>query len=288
MGRTTVNPIWSKIWHLSCPTKVKIFIWRTLHGTLPCRVTLANRHMKISPICLVCSDGLEDTKHMFFLCNKAKEVWKRLGWDNIIDKACKVDRAGEEVLEYLLLLPDQKLCILGHHNVREMIAITAWYLWWERRKVVHNEITQDVQQISMGILALTSNYVNASSTKASMRHGGWSCPPRGFVKLNVDASFEHDNLKGMMGAVLRDDKGRFIAGGNWKIDYCVDVVTAEVLALKFGLTLAHRAGCNRLIINSDNLEVIETMPDGGQSAGVAAAIFDDCFYYACDFIISRF
>ena len=47
-------------------------------------------------------------------------------------------------------------------------------------------------------------------------------------------------------------------------------------------------GCNRLIINSDNLEVIYTMQDGGQSAGAAAAIFDDCFHYACDFSITRF
>ncbi|XBH95674.1 hypothetical protein VPH35_086196 [Triticum aestivum] len=63
---------------------------------------------------------------------------------------------------------------------------------------------------------------------------------------------------------------------------------AEGLAIKFGLTLAQRAGCNRLIINSDNLEVIETMQDGGQSTGAAAAIFDDCFHYACDFIMTRF
>ncbi|XBI35119.1 hypothetical protein VPH35_120849 [Triticum aestivum] len=63
---------------------------------------------------------------------------------------------------------------------------------------------------------------------------------------------------------------------------------AEALALKFGLTLAQRAGCNRLIINSDNLEVIETMQDGGQSTSAAAAIFDDCFHYACDFIVTRF
>ncbi|XBJ13296.1 hypothetical protein VPH35_017677 [Triticum aestivum] len=140
----------------------------------------------------------------------------------------------------------------------------------------------------MGIIALTYNFVNASSSKASMKKGGWHCPPRGFVKLNVDASFDQDMLKGTMGAVLRDDKGRFIAGGNGKIDHCADVLMAEALALKFGLTLAQRAGCNRLIINSDNLEVIETMQDGGQSTGVAAAIFDDCFHYACDFIMTRF
>ena len=108
------------------------------------------------------------------------------------------------------------------------------------------------------------------------------------MKLNVDASFDHDLLEGTMGAVLRDDKGRFIAGGNGKIDYCADVLMAEALALKFGLNLAQRAGCNRLIINSDNLEVIETMQDGGQSAGAAAAIFDDCYHYACDFIMTKF
>ena len=73
-------------------------------------------------------------KDMIFLCNRAREVWIRLGMDDIIDKACEVDRAGEAVLEYLLLLPDQDLWILGYHNVREMIAISAWYLWWERRQ----------------------------------------------------------------------------------------------------------------------------------------------------------
>ncbi|XBI20605.1 hypothetical protein VPH35_061859 [Triticum aestivum] len=63
---------------------------------------------------------------------------------------------------------------------------------------------------------------------------------------------------------------------------------AEARALKFGLTLAQRAGCNRIIVNSDNMEVIDSMNDGGQSAGAAAAIFEDCFHYACDFITARF
>ncbi|KAI5006703.1 hypothetical protein ZWY2020_033946 [Hordeum vulgare] len=288
MGRSTVNPIWEKIWRLSGPTKVKIFISRTVHGTLPCRVTLANRHMKISPIFPTCSEGLEDTKHLLFLCSKAQEVWKRLAMDIIIGKACEIDRAGEAVLEYLLLLPDQELRIMGCHNVREMIAILAWYLWWERRKLVHKEKIQNAHMISIGILALTTSFVHSSSPKASMRREGWSYPHRGFVKLNVDASFDHDLLWGTMGAVLRVGKGRFIARGNNTIDHCADVLMAEVLALKFGLTLEQKVRCNRLIINSDNMEVIETMKDGGRSAGSAAAIFDDCFHYACNFVATKF
>ena len=103
------------------------------------------------------------------------------------------------------------------------------------------------------------------------------------MKLNVDAAFDYDLLQGTAGAVLRDDKGRFIVGGNWRIDWCDDVLTAEVLALKFGLFLAQKAGCNRLVVNSDNMEVIDIMKNGGHSAGAAAAVFYACYFLACDF-----
>ena len=69
------------------------------------------------------------------------------------------------------------------------------------------------------------------------------------MKLNVDASFDHDLFRCTMGPVLGDDKGGFIAEGNGKINYCADVLMAKALALKFGPTLAQRAGCNHLIIN---------------------------------------
>ena len=128
MGRTNVNPIWGNIWRLSCPAKIKIFIWRILHGTFQCRVTLANRHIKVSPICPSCSNGPEDTKHVLFQCHKAKEVWGKLGLQEVIHKACIVDHAGEAVLEFLLLMKDQELNIKGIQNARELIAITAWYL----------------------------------------------------------------------------------------------------------------------------------------------------------------
>ena len=65
----------------------------------------------------------------------------------------------------------------------------------------------------MGIRAITLNYVLAISPKATMKRGGWVQPPRGFVKLNVDASFDHDRLRGTAGAVLRDDKGKIHCRG---------------------------------------------------------------------------
>lgn len=118
--------------------------------------------------------------------------------------------------------------------------------------------------------------------------GGWELPPRGHVKLNVDASFDHDLLKGTAGAIIRDDRGDFINAGNWKIDFCHDVLSAEAIALRYGLSLAQTIGCNKVIINSDNLEVVNMMNNGGRSLGPAAAIFDDCFRMACEFSFASF
>ena len=194
--------------------------------------------------------------------------------DQVIKIACKVDYAGEAVLEFLLSMPEQELTILGIRNVCELIAISTWYLWWERRKLVHKEKTQDANQISMGIRAITLNYVLAISPKATMKRGGWVQPPRGFVKLNVDAAYDSDSLQATVGVVLRDSSGKFLAAGD-----CVDALMAEATALRFGLNLAQSFGCSRLIINSD---VIAAMQDGGVFSGLAAAIFDDCYHMARD------
>lgn len=99
-------------------------------------------------------------------------------------------------LEFLLLLPDQIVSMLGFSNAREMIAITAWYLWWERHKLVHEEIVQSAYQVSMGICTLTTNFVIASSPKAILKREGWIRPLVFFVKLNVDVSFD---LRALLG-----------------------------------------------------------------------------------------
>uniref|UniRef100_A0A3B6QE99 RNase H type-1 domain-containing protein n=2 Tax=Triticum aestivum TaxID=4565 RepID=A0A3B6QE99_WHEAT len=49
--------------------------------------------------------------------------------------------------------------------------------------------------------------------------------------------------------------------------------------------MAQIAGCNRLVINSDNLEAINNR---GRLASTTAAVFDDCYFLACDFPITRF
>jgi hypothetical protein len=45
-GTSRQYPVWDVLCKLNVPGKVKIFIWRYLHGFVPMKGVLANRHMK--------------------------------------------------------------------------------------------------------------------------------------------------------------------------------------------------------------------------------------------------
>lgn len=52
--------------------------------------------------------------------------------------------------------------------------------------------------------------------RPKLREGKWAPPPKDFVKVNIDASFDEDNLGGTTGIIIRDSKGRFVAARNSK------------------------------------------------------------------------
>jgi hypothetical protein len=58
---------------------------------------------------------------------------------------------------------------------------------------------------------------------------------------------------------------------------------AEAYAMQEGLSIAQHLGVNKVILQSDNMHVIETMNNGGFSATTSAAIFDDCISLAAGY-----
>ena len=78
---------------------------------------------------------------------------------------------------------------------------------------------------------------------------------------------------GSTGAILRDDRGFFLAASSCGIPFISDPSTAEARALRDGLG---QVICNRLEVNSDCMDVINVMKEGGNSLGPATAIYEDC------------
>ena len=53
---------------------------------------------------------------------------------------------------------------------------------------------------------------------------------------------------------------------------------AEAHALRDGLLLAGDMGSNRIVVQSDCLEVVETMRSDGNSIGQTAAVYEECTF----------
>jgi ribonuclease HI len=71
--------------------------------------------------------------------------------------------------------------------------------------------------------------------------------------------------------------GGFIAAANNYFPLVLDAQMAETYALREGLRLAQQLGCSTVIVQSDCLEVVQTIQDGDFSAMASAPISDECY-----------
>jgi ribonuclease HI len=191
---------------------------------------------------------------------------------------------GGAVLEALLRDKLAAAPMTPEVDRNDLIAVAVWYIWWERRKATHGEVVQSPARTAQSISTLTLNFSRAKKRKTGIDRHGWVKPKENFVKLNVDAGFNADAGTGSTGAILRDDNGGFLAASCCGIPFISDPSSAEARALRDGLILAGQVGCNRIEVNSDCMDVINVMNQGGNSFGPAAAIYEECSMLCHNFV----
>jgi hypothetical protein len=69
---------WEKIWKTSTTPKIKQFIWRLAHNSLPLRMNIRRRGMECDTKCVCCQRLDEDGAHLFLRCKEVKKIWKEL------------------------------------------------------------------------------------------------------------------------------------------------------------------------------------------------------------------
>jgi ribonuclease HI len=273
-GTSALNPVWKSIWRLKLPSKIKIFVWRALHGVIPLKSILANRHVGTSGQCPVCLLAAEDVKHLLFQCETARDLWRTLGLLNLVDEVLQIDRSGSVILELLFRGQDLMMPGFSSLGLKEVVAVTCWYLWWIRRRKTHDESVPPVFRCKMSVLAIA----NAASVrgKPNLINHHWETPLSRQLKVNVDGSFHLEEREGAAGAVIRDYEGKFIAASSIFLTNISSAGVAEAMAMREGLALANRLGCNNVIMESDSLETVDACTGADSWWGESAAIFADC------------
>jgi hypothetical protein len=184
-----------------------------------------------------------------------------LGLPYLINEMNTIDGLWSGVLVAMLLLPDGSDPNLSDVGVKEqiftvhldLVAEEAGSPWW-------NNLTAG--KIVPGDFGNNDEWLQGLQEE----RGGFEVRAgrnrRNDCKLNVDASFLVETCTGgATCAVIWDDRGLFVACSNCGIPSISDAATAEARALRDGLLLASQAGCTKLIVKSDCIDVISTMLD---------------------------
>lgn len=167
-GGSTPLAVWNTLWKLQVPRRIQIFGWRILRGIVPLKAILMNRHVGSNGACPICHQGAEDVKHLLFQCVHAKDVWRRLGMLELIEDSTPVDRSGSVVFEHLLSLPDNQLLIHSRVNFKQALVVGAWYLWWIRRQITHDEPVPPSWRWPISILSIAANFQNTMTKSQEM------------------------------------------------------------------------------------------------------------------------
>jgi len=75
---------------------------------------------------------------MLFTCQRARAVWTTLGIWSKVEETLRVDRSISIVIQEVLRIGGT-LPKTNGMGFAELILFGGWYIWWERRKVIHGE-----------------------------------------------------------------------------------------------------------------------------------------------------
>lgn len=212
---------------------------------------------------------------------RVQEVWTELGAHNTILDDVRQDRSGSVTLEILSRIQG----VYDGFFMSELILVATWYLWQQRRQHVKGESIQIADRAAISIKVLATNFIRAYTSKLPERKQDhmWKRPASDVIKVNVDATFQSETLSGATWAIAHDIGGKFIAAATWYLPHISSVDTTETLAIRNGLYLAGRIGCNKVQVESDSSFVVESLqnPDGYVGSNISTMM--ECRQLALDF-----
>ncbi|XP_050233486.1 uncharacterized protein LOC126681974 [Mercurialis annua] len=106
------NGLWSRIWRISVQPKVRHFLWRVLHESLPCNVKLSQRLPAFSKLCPRCGCDDETQLHALKGCEIVRGLWLTSPLNLRVDKI-ECNNVGEWLSQMFTILKeaDLKTCI---------------------------------------------------------------------------------------------------------------------------------------------------------------------------------
>ncbi|GER46156.1 polynucleotidyl transferase, partial [Striga asiatica] len=171
---------------LQCPNKIKLFLWRMFHNTLPTALHLFQRHITSQAMCFRSSSHVEYRIHALRDCTRARKTWLELN-PNLMNGNFFHQNSNSKQ---------------DHLNIpwRMVFLYAAWYLWYWRNCMLFDSSFLWPDNAAQVIRGKAKCQTEIS--------GGWVPPEGNTVKVNVDASIQGQQGLATAGGLLRDSQAR--------------------------------------------------------------------------------
>lgn len=131
--------VWSMIWNMQAPSRLKHFLWRLAHNSLALRLNLKRRGNRVDDDrCFMCARQGEDGGHLFLKCKLVRALWRSAGMRLRLENCCTAKEAIQE-----LLTTDDEL------QLKAAFLLNNW--WHERnqiREVASKRLIDDIASLS--------------------------------------------------------------------------------------------------------------------------------------------
>jgi hypothetical protein len=251
---------WLRLWDIPCPGKIKHFIWRCKHNSLPLRNNLSRKGVYIeNPSCVMCNRNYEDGGHLFVHCKEVKLVWRALNLEHVrlkLETCNSIDETLDEIWNQQL-------------KVR-MEVLVMWWLWWhQRNRAREGEKPLEASDVAHRARCMATEYLQVfgkmdkSVPKNSER---WSPPADGIIKFNSDGAWMPGRYDGAWGEVIAA-KARKIQNAN-------DAFAAELRAMEEAINLASDLGVILAVFETDSQILAQALNRRGPDYSLQGQVID--------------
>jgi hypothetical protein len=193
--RGTESKFWSLLWKVDCVPKIKRFLWRFAHNSLPLRLNIARRGMDADTRCPMCWHLDEDGGHSFLKCKQVRKCWRQLNLEEVRVNLLPLASAREVVQAILCLNRDKQ----------KLVISLLWAWWMGRNKANAGERGPSVEEIASKVVVFSSEIFkqqkgdDGGNNARNRNQMGWKPPPPDVLKINSDGAFRDKDKTGALG-----------------------------------------------------------------------------------------
>nr|WMB96745.1 hypothetical protein [Solanum melongena] len=251
------NSIWNHVWSLKCPNKLRIFVWRLVHGVIPTAEFLHHRHMTSQVLCFRCTQQVETSLHALRDCHRAKQTWLSL------DPHLSGNFFSRDLQTWIF-----SNCKATHKQVEipwSFIFLYAlWLLWYWRNCSLHDaEFVWPFEAAQIILGKAKEAWDVLGSFNRRMQHQkfvGWKAPEGEVLKLNVDGSVNNNTGIATSGGLVRDAQANWVCGFVQKIGIA-SILEAELWGILQGLKLCWNKGFRTLEVETDSAIAVKKIQE---------------------------